>query len=304
MIRIMLEEILAFVKLPKNTKVNALLFGVLAVFAIFFAVNGSSSSSSSIASNNILMLQQASASTNDLGSSLSNIIKDKVSDAIDKSFNHQTQSGIDQQSSSTSTTNQQTTTRQSSINGANKSTNLNCSNGKCITTTCTDNNCTTTIQNSDSDSSSSSATSSATPKITTITIGEPFYKQNDKPTSQKAVKVNGINATEISFSGNGTANSINFKDTGKALIIPRSGGAGYIQGNAEIVNVNNSSEKASYTFQEIGQPSSDGKIKANGAAFFGSNATGKLAFLNNMVVIYQNQIDKAGNSSLVAWKWK
>jgi hypothetical protein len=292
MIRIMLEEILAFVKLPKNTKVNALFFGVLAVFAI----------SSSIASNNILSLQQASASTNDLGSSLSNIIKDKVSDAINKSFNHQTQSGIDQQQSSTSTTNQQTT-RQSSISGANKSTNLNCTNGKCITTTCTDNNCTTTIQNSDSGSAAATA-SSATPKITTITIGEPFYKQNDKPTSQKAVKVNGINATEISFSGNGTANSINFKDTGKALIIPRSGGAGYIQGNAEIVNVNNSSEKASYTFQEIGQPASDGKIKANGAAFFGSNATGKLAFLNNMVVIYQNQIDKAGNSSLVAWKWK
>jgi hypothetical protein len=300
MIRIMLEEILAFVKLPENTKANALLFGVLAVFAIFFAVNGSSSSN--IASNNILTLQQASASTNDLASSLSNIIKGKVSDAINKSFNHQTQSGIDQQQSLTSTTNQQTT-RQSSINGANKSTNLNCTNGKCITTTCTDNNCTTTIQNSDS-GSAASATSSATPKITTITIGEPFYKQNDKPTNQKAVKVNGINATEISFSGNGTANSINFKDTGKALIIPRSGGAGYIQGNAEIVNVNNSSEKASYTFQEIGQPASDGKIKANGAAFFGSNATGKLAFLNNMVVIYQNQIDKAGNSSLVAWKWK
>jgi hypothetical protein len=289
MIRIILD--LAGVKLPKNTKVDTLLFGLLAVFVIF-AVNGT------IASNNIIMQQQASASTNDLASSLSNIIKEKVSDAINKSFN-QTQSGIDQQRS-TSTTNQQTTT-QSSISGANKSTQSNCTNGKCIMTTCTDNNCTTTIQNS---GGGSAATSSATPNITSITIGEPFYKQNDKPTSQKTVKVGGINATEISFSGNGTANSINFKDTGKALIIPRSGEASYIQGNAEIVNVNNSSERAAYTFQEIGQPASDGKIKANGAAFFGSNATGKLAFLNNVVVIYQNQIDKAGNSSLVAWKWR
>jgi hypothetical protein len=291
MIRIKPDKILAFVKLPKNTKVNTVLFGVLAVFAIF-AVNGS------IASNNIIMHQQASASTNDLASSLSNIIKEKVSDAINKSIN-QTQSGIDQQPSTTSTTDQQTT-KQSSISGANKSTQLNCTNGKCVTTTCIDNNCTTTIQNP----SSGTATSSVTSNITSITIGEPFYKQNDKPTSQKTVKVGGINATEISFSGNGTANNINFKDTGKALIIPRSGEASYIQGNAEIVNVNNSSEKASYTFQEIGQPGSDGKIKANGAAFFGSSATGKLAFLNNMVVIYQNQIDKAGNSSLVAWKWR
>jgi hypothetical protein len=271
-IRIMLEEILGLVKLPKNTKVNALLFGVLAVFVIF-AVN------SSIASNNIITQQQASASSNDLANSLSNIIKEKVSNAI-KSINQ--------------------TTKQSSISEPNKSTQLNCTNGKCVTTTCTDNNCTTTIQNP----SSGPATSSVTSNIASITIGEPFYKQNDKPTSQKTVKVGGTNATEISFSGNGTANSINFKDTGKALIIPRSGDASYIQGNAEIVNVNNSSERAAYTFQEIGQPASDGKIKANGAAFFGSNATGKLAFLNNVVVIYQNQIDKAGNSSLVAWKWR
>jgi len=291
MIRIMFEEILAVGKLPKNTKVNTLLFGLLAVFVIF-AVNGT------IASNNIIMQQQASASTNDLASSLSNIIKEKVSDAINKSFN-QTQSGIDQQPS-TSTTNQQTTT-QSSISGANKSTQSNCTNGKCIMTTCTDNNCTTTIQNS---GGGSAATSSATPNITSITIGEPFYKQNDKATNQKAVKVNGASATEISFSGNGTANNVNFKDTGKAMIIPRSGGVSYIQGSAEIVNVDNSSEKASYTFQEIGQPASDGTIKANGAAFFGSNATGKLAFLNNIVVIYQNKIDKASNSNLVAWKWK
>ena len=64
-------------------------------------------------------------------------------------------------------------------------------------------------------------------------------------------------------------------------------------------------EKASYSFQEIGESSSpDGTIKANGAAFFGSNATGKLAFLNNQVAIYHNQIDKAGNSALTAWKWK
>lgn len=284
MVRIISEEILAFVKLLKNTKVNALLFGLLAVFAIFAIIGG-------IAANNIITQQQASAATDDIASSLSNIIKQKVSDAINKSFN-QTQSGIDQQSS-TSTTNQQTT-KQSSISGANKSTQTNCTNGKCIMTTCTDNNCTTTIQNPNG----------AASNVTSITIGEPFYKQNDKPTNQKQVKASGANATEVSFSGNGTANNISFKDTGKATIIPRSGGASYIQGNVEIVNVNNSSEKTSYTFQEIGQPSSDGTIKSNGAAFFGSNATGKLAFLNNMVVIYQNQIDKAGNSSLVAWKWK
>ena len=49
----------------------------------------------------------------------------------------------------------------------------------------------------------------------------------------------------------------------------------YMQGNA-VITTDNSSEKASYTFQEIGHLSPDGTIKANGAAF-----------LNNVVAICQ-----------------
>jgi hypothetical protein len=289
LIQVILNEILAFLKFMTNTKANLTLIGVLVVFFIF-VINGSIVS-------NILKERQAIAVANDFGTSLSDLIREKVSNIINKSLN-QTLSGITQQSNS-STINQQKSMQSSSINGPNKSTNVNCTNDKCIITTCIDNNCTTTIQNSDK-----SAAGSALSNITTITIGEPFYKQNDKPINQKAVVVNGINASEISFSGTGMTNGINFRDTGKAIIIPRAGGAIYIQGNV-VITTNNSSEKASYSFQEIGQSSSpDGTIKANGAAFFGSNATGRLAFLNNLVVIYHNQIDRSGNSSLTAWKWR
>jgi hypothetical protein len=289
LIQVILNEILAFLKFMTNTKANLTLIGVLVVFFIF-VINGSIVS-------NILKERQAIAVANDFGTSLSDLIREKVSNIINKSLN-QTLSGITQQSNS-STSNQQKSMQSSSINGPNKSTNVNCTNDKCIITTCIDNNCTTTIQNSDK-----SAAGSALSNITTITIGEPFYKQNDKPINQKAVVVNGINASEISFSGTGMTNGINFRDTGKAIIIPRAGGAIYIQGNV-VITTNKSSEKASYSFQEIGQSSSpDGTIKANGAAFFGSNATGRLAFLNNLVVIYHNQIDRSGNSSLTAWKWR
>ena len=292
LIQVTLNEILALLKFMINTKASLTLIGVLVIFFIF-VINGSIVS-------NIPKERQAFAAANDFGTSLSDLIREKVSNIVNKSLN-QTLSGITQQSNSynTSTVNQQKSTQSSSISGPNKSINVNCTNDKCIITTCTDNNCTTTMQNSDK-----SSAGLALSNITTITIGEPFYKQNDKPGNQKAVVVNGINASEISFSGTGITNGINFRDTGKALIIPRAGGATYIQGNVAITT-NNSSEKASYSFQEIGQSSSpDGIIKANGAAFFGSNATGKLAFLNNVVAIYHNQIDKAGNSTLTAWKWK
>lgn len=289
LIQVILNEILAFLKFVVNTKPNVTLIGLLVVFFIF-ANNGNIVS-------NFIKERQAIAAANDLGTSLSDLIRERVSNIINKSLN-QTLSGITQQSNS-STVNQQKSMQSSSISGPNKSTNVNCTNDKCIITTCADNNCTTTIQNSDK-----SAAGSVLSNITTITIGEPFYKQNDKPGNQKAVVVNGINASEISFSGTGITNGINFRDTGKALIMPRAGGATYIQGNV-VITTNNSSEKASYSFQEIGESSSpDGTIKANGAAFFGSNATGKLAFLNNQVAIYHNQIDKAGNSALTAWKWK
>jgi hypothetical protein len=289
LIQVILNEILAFLKFVVNTKPNVTLIGLLVVFFIF-ANNGNIVS-------NFIKERQAIAAANDLGTSLSDLIREKVSNIINKSLN-QTLSGITQQSNS-STVNQQKSMQSSSISGPNKSTNVNCTNNKCIITTCADNNCTTTIQNSDK-----SAAGSVLSNITTITIGEPFYKQNDKPGNQKAVVVNGINASEISFSGTGITNGINFRDTGKALIMPRAGGATYIQGNV-VITTNNSSEKASYSFQEIGESSSpDGTIKANGAAFFGSNATGKLAFLNNQVAIYHNQIDKAGNSALTAWNWK
>ena len=289
LIQVILNEILAFLKFVVNTKPNVTLIGLLVVFFIF-ANNGNIVS-------NFIKERQAIAAANDLGTSLSDLIREKVSNIINKSLN-QTLSGITQQSNS-STVNQQKSMQSSSISGPNKSTNVNCTNDKCIITTCADNNCTTTIQNSDK-----SAAGSVLSNITTITIGEPFYKQNDKPGNQKAVVVNGINASEISFSGTGITNGINFRDTGKALIMRRAGGATYIQGNV-VITTNNSSEKASYSFQEIGESSSpDGTIKANGAAFFGSNATGKLAFLNNQVAIYHNQIDKAGNSALTAWNWK
>ena len=291
LIQVILNEILAFLKFVINTKPNVTLIGLLVVFFIF-AINGNIVS-------NFIKERQAIAAANDLGTSLSDLIREKVSNIINKSLN-QTLSGITQQSNSNSSTvNQQKSMQSSSISGPNKSTNVNCTNDKCIITTCADNNCTTTIQNSDK-----STAGSVLSNITTITIGEPFYKQNDKPGNQEAVVVNGMNASEISFSGTGITNGINFRDTGKALIMPRAGGATYIQGSV-VITTNNSSEKASYSFQEIGESSSpDGTIKANGAAFFGSNATGKLAFLNNQVAIYHNQIDKAGNSALTAWKWK
>jgi hypothetical protein len=50
---------------------------------------------------------------------------------------------------------------------------------------------------------------------------------------------------------------------------------------------------------------SDGKTRAAGAAFFSTiNPIGKLTFLNNLVAIYKDIIDKSGNGLVTAWEWR
>jgi hypothetical protein len=89
MIRIMLDEILLFGKFLTMAKKNTILLIILTVFAISIV---------SVIPNSIKE-HQASATIAGLGSSLANTIKQKVSNAIEESFN-QTLSGLNNQISS------------------------------------------------------------------------------------------------------------------------------------------------------------------------------------------------------------
>jgi hypothetical protein len=259
------NEFLALVKSLMSAKTSVILFGVLAVLV---AINGNTISNS-------INGQQASAINLISANSLADIIKEKVASAI----------------------NQSTSTINKSIGENNQqSTNVNCVNNKCITTICVNNECHTTTTND-------GTANSASINIGSITLGQPFYKQDDKRTSQKAVIINGTRVSEVTFAGTGITNGISFTDTGKALVVPKGGGVIYIQGSAQI-RTNVTDENATYRFLEIGKSGADGTLRASGAAFFGSDATGKLAFLNNTVAVYKDQIDKAGNGKVIAWRWQ
>ena len=121
-------------------------------------------------------------------------------------------------------------------------------------------------------------------------MGNPYFVEYDKTTSQKPVAINGTTkATEITFSGHGTAKDINFTDNGNGLIIPRGGSAVLLQGNDNLVS--SGGDKASLNFMELGHVDANGMVKANGA-FYDVNATGKLAYLSNTVSIY------------TVWQWE
>jgi hypothetical protein len=92
-----------------------------------------------------------------------------------------------------------------------------------------------------------------------------------------------------------------FTDTGTTLIVMISDGYLDIEGRAVITTIDDS-KKGSYTFKSIGYTDANGTIRDNGALFFHTNSTGKLAIINNLIVIFKDKIDKAGGMT-VGWQW-
>jgi len=85
------------------------------------------------------------------------------------------------------------------------------------------------------------------------------------------------------------------------LVIPRGNGVIESKGQGAMIT---SGGKASFIFHEIGHSDSNGTIAATGAAFFDTDATGKLAILCNIVAVYKDQIYRDGTDKVIAWKWK
>jgi hypothetical protein len=154
-----------------------------------------------------------------------------------------------------------------------------------------------------------SGIATAATRINDLTISEsPLYIEFDNTTSRKPVVVNETttHATEVKFSGHGTARGVNYTDSGKGLIIPRDNGV--INAKGYVTMITSTGDKASAIFQEIGHPAVDANntimITASGTAFFDSKATGNLAFLSNSVAIYKDIIYKNGTDKVIAWEWK
>lgn len=63
-------------------------------------------------------------------------------------------------------------------------------------------------------------------------------------------------------------------------------------------------EMISYTGEGIGRVSATGNVKWCGSVFFRKSSDDKLAFLNNMVGVFESEIDIEGNFSEKVWEWR
>lgn len=163
------------------------------------------------------------------------------------------------------------------------------------------------IDNTNKTSTTTSENMSATP-----VLGNPVFVEHDKITSQKQVNINGTKGLSVTFSGNGTVKGISFTDIGSALITYRPNGFGDLKGEAVITTTSASSndtsgqEDAAYAFYAAGRQDVTGIVKSNGATFIHTNSTsGKLASsIDNLVIVFRNQVDKVGNDITIGWELK
>jgi hypothetical protein len=128
------------------------------------------------------------------------------------------------------------------------------------------------------------------------TLGEPFFVEKGKVTGQKEI---GPNRTQYAFASNGTMNgNIEVTNTGEYVSVSKGNNLVFDQGQG-LIKTKDGSETANHTFIEVGNGTD-----FQGASAFSTNSTGKLSFLNNILVIYKIDGDESGNYAGTQWQWK
>jgi hypothetical protein len=145
-------------------------------------------------------------------------------------------------------------------------------------------------------------------------LGSLFLTGEDKLTS-----FNPINKTftEVSYVGNRTimppdattTATINATETGNLTLNLQPNGITFVEGQSLLVTEGNSNnngaeqENATAVLVDLNGVRPDDPRSSTGVIFFSTNSTGQLAFLDNMIAIYQVKASPAG-TAIEMWEWK
>ena len=135
-------------------------------------------------------------------------------------------------------------------------------------------------------------------------LGDQISEEKGKITSQRVLDVKeGVPKIETSFSATGNYRGVETTATITYWASPRPGGAIYGEGKGALMS-KDGQEMAIWTGQGIGRFTSPGKTRFTGSLFFETSSTGKLAFLNNLVGVFEYETDESGNTSATVWEWR
>jgi hypothetical protein len=143
------------------------------------------------------------------------------------------------------------------------------------------------------------------------TLGSLFLTEEAEFTSFKPINKTYI---EISFVGNATimppnaTNTINATETGNITLNVQPNGLNFAQGQSLLVidegdNGAQEKENATTIFVELSRVGPGDTGSGTGVVSFSTNSTGQLAFLDNMLAIYQHEM-YPGVDTIREWEWK
>jgi hypothetical protein len=95
--------------------------------------------------------------------------------------------------------------------------------------------------------------------------------------------------------------AIDISDIGTYWSVVRPGGMLYGEGQG--LYTTKDGEMATWTGQGVGR-FAGGRVSYRGSLFFRTDSTGKMSFLNNIVGVFEYEVDESGNTAAKMWEWK
>jgi hypothetical protein len=107
---------------------------------------------------------------------------------------------------------------------------------------------------------------------------------------------------EASFEAVAKIRDIEARRIGTYISVGRAGGA--MLGSAEGLIISKEGEIVSFKGHGIGRFDRDGTAHWRGCMFYETQSTGKFAFLNNMVAVFEHEVFASGETTGKEWEWK
>jgi hypothetical protein len=134
-------------------------------------------------------------------------------------------------------------------------------------------------------------------------LGDKIGEVKGKIMGERILDVEGPKI-EYSFSANGRMKGVDITHLATFWTIPRGNGVLYGEGQGVMTTTDGSGEIATEVGRGIGQLTERGKKgRFRGSFFYRASPTGKLALLNNVVGMFEYEVDEAGNTFHKVWEW-
>jgi len=116
--------------------------------------------------------------------------------------------------------------------------------------------------------------------------------------------MSGAPKIETTFSSNAKFKGIDTVNMVTYWTVPRPGGMLYGEAKGVVMSKDVSGEVVTFTAYAGGRFTSLGRARFHGSVYYRTTSTGKLAFLNNLVGLFEHDSDEQGNASSKVWEWK